>query len=115
MLAISGVAPAPATRSAWQMTADSASAPRRTRRSARGSPWVLLSFQAHGFGSTICAPERMVMAMSLTGDTAQPRRIGVLASRLVLTAGVGCSRGAVDRQRDPGHGETPRRVEQRTF
>src|SRR6266581_3020540 len=31
------------------------------------------------------------LAMGLTSDTAQPRRIGVLASRLVPRAGVGCS------------------------
>jgi len=29
---------------AWQMAADSAPAPHRTRRSARGSPWIMLSF-----------------------------------------------------------------------
>jgi len=42
---ITGTAPA-----AWQMAADSAPASRRTRRSARGCPWVLLSFQPLRFG-----------------------------------------------------------------
>jgi hypothetical protein len=45
-------------------------------------------------------------------------RIGGPGWWLVLMAAScssACSRDAVDRQRDPGHGETPRRVEQRTF
>ena len=37
-------------RAAWQMAADSAPAPHRTRRSARGSPWIMLSFQPLRFG-----------------------------------------------------------------
>ena len=37
-------------RAAWQMAADSAPATHRTRRSARGSPWILLSFQPRRFG-----------------------------------------------------------------
>ncbi len=58
------------------------------------------------------------LAMGLASDTAQPRRIGVLASRVVLRAGVGCSsacsRDAVDRRRHLRRGETPWRMEQRT-
>ena len=46
------------TGAAWQMAADSAPAPHRTRRSARGSPWILLSFQPRRFGDLISLPEQ---------------------------------------------------------
>jgi len=69
-----------------------------------------------GFGGAearaIAAPAQQNPATCArtTTQAAQPRRIGVLASRLVLRAGVGCSsacsRDAVDRQRHPRHGET---------
>ena len=57
------------------------------------------------------------LAMGLTSDTAQPRRISVLASRLMLRPGrcsSACSRDAGDRRRHPRRGETPWRTEQRT-
>ena len=56
--------------------------------------------------------------MGLTSDTAQPCRIGVLASRLALTAGSGlssaCSKDAVDRRHHLRRGETPWGMEQGT-